>query len=68
MSQIHYGVVKQDDGWAIIGQNLRVGGYARRSSAVLAAKRLASKCGGLPVHLHLQDETGVLHPPSRVEP
>jgi len=68
MSQIHYGVVKQQDGWAIIGENLRVGGYARRSSAVFAARRLASKCGGLPVHLHVQDETGELLPPSRVTP
>lgn len=68
MSQIHYGVVKQDDGWAIIGRCLRVGGYARRSSAVFAAKRLASKCGGLPVHLHVQDEAGVLQPPRRVAP
>ena len=38
MIQVHYGVVKQADGWAIIGENLRVGGYARRSSAVVAAR------------------------------
>jgi hypothetical protein len=68
MTQVHYGVVKQDDGWTIIGDNLRVGGYARRSSAVVAAKRLAAKSGGLPVQLHIQDETGELLPPSTVVP
>jgi hypothetical protein len=68
MTQVHYGVVKQDDGWAIIGENLRVGGYARRSSAVTAAKRLAAKSGGLPVQLHIQDETGELLPPADVVP
>ncbi|WP_309089229.1 hypothetical protein [Phenylobacterium sp.] len=68
MSQIHYGVVKQDDGWAIIGANLRFGAYARRSSAVRAAKRLAQTCGGLPVDLHVQDDSGELLPPRRVAP
>ncbi len=68
MAQVHYGVVKQDDGWAIIGENLRIGGYARRSSAVVAARRLAEKSGGLPVKLHIQDEGGELLPPSEIVP
>ena len=34
LHEVHYGVVRQGDGWAIIGPGLKVGGYARRSSAV----------------------------------
>jgi hypothetical protein len=68
MTQVHYGVVKQDDGWAIIGENLRVGGYARRSSAVVAARRLAAKSSGLAVQLHIQEESGELPPPTEVIP
>ena len=68
MAQVHYGVVKQDDGWAIIGENLRIGGYARRSSAVTAAKRLAEKSGGLAVKLHVQEESGELPAPSEIVP
>jgi hypothetical protein len=68
MTQVNYGVVKQEDGWAIIGDNLKVTGYARRSTAILAARRLAAKSGGLPVQLHIQDETGELLPPSDATP
>lgn len=66
MKQIQYGVVQRWDGWAIIGQNLRVGGYAHRSSAVRAARKLALNSGGLPVQLHLQDEGGELLPPEAI--
>jgi hypothetical protein len=66
MSVVHYGVVQQNGRWTIIGDNLRFGSYALRSSAVRAARRLAAKSGGLPVQLHMQDETGTLLPPERV--
>ena len=63
MSDIHYGVVQQNGRWTIIGDHLRFGAYAHRSSAVRAARRLAATSGGLPVRLHMQDETGELLPP-----
>ena len=66
MSVVHYGVVQQNGRWTIIGDNLRFGSYAHRSNAIRAARRLAAKSGGLPVQLHMQDETGALLPPERV--
>lgn len=66
MPDVHYGVVQQNGRWTIIGPNLRFGAYASRASAVRAARRLASKSGGLSVQLHMQDETGTLLPPERV--
>ena len=68
MSDIHYGVVQQNGRWTIIGANLRFGAYTRRSSAIRAARRLAAESGGLPVQLHMQDETGTLLPPERLRP
>jgi hypothetical protein len=68
LHEVHYGVVRQGDGWAIIGPGLKVGGYARRSSAVRAARRLALSSAGLPVLLHVQDEDGVLRPPRTIQP
>jgi hypothetical protein len=66
-SQVHYGVVKQDGAWTIIGRHLRVGRYRRRSSAVRAVRRLALRSGGLPVQLHIQSATGELLPPAQVD-
>jgi Arc/MetJ-type ribon-helix-helix transcriptional regulator len=66
MSDVHYGVVQQNGRWTIIGANLRFGSYASRSSAIRAARRLAATSGGLPVQLHMQDETGTLLPPERL--
>ena len=66
MAQVHYGVVQQDGAWTIIGKGLRFGSYQTRSSAERAARRLAAKSAGLPVQLHVQDETGELKPPTRV--
>ncbi|MCR5874949.1 DUF2188 domain-containing protein [Phenylobacterium sp. J426] len=63
MPQVHYGVVKQSGRWRIIGQNLNVGRYRRRESAIRAARRLAASSGGLAAVLHVQDEDGVLRPP-----
>ncbi|HEX2559683.1 hypothetical protein [Phenylobacterium sp.] len=67
-SQVHYGVVKQDGAWTIIGRRLRVGRYERRSSAISAARRLALRSAGLPVQLHIQSLTGELLPPVQVVP
>ena len=66
MTQVHYGVVAQDGAWTIIGENLRVGRYASRRSAVRAARRLALKSAGLPVQLHVQNGAGELLPPVQV--
>ena len=68
MVQVNYGVVQQGDRWVIIGENLRFGAYRRRSSADRAARRLAAKSSGLPVQLHLQDESGALAAPERLPP
>ena len=66
MSDVHYGVIQQNGRWIIVGDNLRFGSYARRSSAVRAARRLAQISSGLPVHLHVQDEDGKLPPSEQV--
>ncbi|WP_372785432.1 hypothetical protein [Phenylobacterium sp.] len=66
MADVHYGVVQQDGAWTIIGESLHFGSYKTRWSAERAARRLARKSGGLPVQLHVQDETGVLMPPARL--
>jgi hypothetical protein len=66
MEDVHYGVVQQNGAWRIIGDGLRFGAYKTRMDAVRAARRLAEKSCGLPVQLHVQDETGELRPPSRL--
>lgn len=68
MTEIHYGVVKRGELWVIIGRNLEYGGYRHRSSAVRAARRLAVHCAGLPVALHLQEDSGKLLPPEQIDP
>jgi hypothetical protein len=64
--QVHYGVVQQNGVWTIIGRGLRFGSYRTRDCAEGAARRLADKSAGLPVQLHVQDETGELRPPKRL--
>ena len=68
MPEVHYGVVRQNGAWTIIGDNLRFGAYTRRDSAMRAAKRLATQSAGLPVQLHVQDETGELLPAASINP
>ncbi|HLI67405.1 MAG TPA: hypothetical protein VKU90_13670 [Caulobacteraceae bacterium] len=63
---VHYGVVKQNGVWTIIGRGLRFGAYTDRAVAEDALRRLADKSPGRSVHLHLQDETGELKPPTAV--
>jgi hypothetical protein len=63
--EAHYGVVQQNGVWTIIGRGLRFGSYRTRTSAENAARRLAVK-SALPVQLHIQDETGVLLPPTEI--
>ena len=63
MTQVHYGVVKQDGAWTIVGQHLRVGRYTSRVRALRAARRLAESSAGLPVQLHIQNGDGELRPP-----
>jgi hypothetical protein len=64
--EVHYGVVQQNGAWTIIGDGLRFGSYKTRLGAEDAARRLARKSAGLPVQLHVQDETGELHAPTRL--
>jgi len=66
MAEVQYGVVHLNGAWTIIGDNLRFGTYKTRKAAERAARRLAKKSSGLPVRLHVQDEKGELHPPTRV--
>ncbi len=68
MAEVHYGVVQQEGVWTIIGENLRFGSYPTRAAAERAARRLAKKSSGLPVQLHVQDESGKLRSPMRVAP
>jgi hypothetical protein len=66
MPEVHYGVVQQGGRWRIVGANLRFGSYIRQSAAVRAARRLAQQ--SLPIGiLHIQDETGELLPPERID-
>jgi hypothetical protein len=65
--EVHYGVVRQNGVWTIIGDGLRFGSYKTRRGAEGAARRLAGQSAGLPVQLHVQDETGELKPPMRVD-
>jgi hypothetical protein len=68
MTDVHYGVVKQDGAWTIIGAGLRFGAYKDRASAERAVRRLAGQSAGLlAVNLHVQDETGELQPPERLD-
>jgi hypothetical protein len=64
--ETHYGVVQQNGVWTIIGHGLRFGSYKSRTSAENAARRLAIK-SALPVQLHVQDETGELLPPTKLD-
>ena len=66
MKEVHYGVVRQDGAWTIIGKNLHFGSYRTRLGAERAARRLAIQSSGLTVHLHVQDETGELKAPDRI--
>ncbi len=63
MTDVNYGVVQIDGRWKIIGPGLRYGDYATRDEAERAVRRLAQQSGGVPVHLHVQDETGELRKP-----
>jgi hypothetical protein len=66
MSPVQYGVVEQDGVWVILGDSLRFGSYSTREDAEAAARALASKSSGLPVDLHVQDDTGELKPAERL--
>ena len=66
MATVHYGVVQVGDRWTIISDQLRFGAYRSRREAERAATRLAEQATGLglPVRMHVQDETGQLHRPT----
>ena len=66
MAEIHYGVVEQDGVWVIIGDGLRYGSYADRDTAECAARGLAES-SSVDVQLHVQDDTGQLLPPEKLD-
>ncbi len=67
MAEVNYGVVQQNGVWIIIGRGLHFGSYKTRGGAERAARRLGNKSVGLPVQLHVQDESGELQPPIRLD-
>ena len=67
MTEVDYGVVQRNGAWSIIGKGLNFGSYKSRSSAERAARRLAGQSSGLPVRLHVQDESGQLQPPEQLD-
>jgi hypothetical protein len=67
MTEVNYGVVQRNGVWTIIGDGLQFGAYGSRVSAERAARRLAKQSSGLPVKLHIQDESGELKPPEHLE-
>jgi hypothetical protein len=60
MIEVHYGVVRFNQGWSIISEGLRLGAYATKAEAEEVVRRMAAHVADLPVTLHLQDETGLL--------
>jgi len=65
MTEVHYGVVRTNTGWSLIGDALRVGPYPTRGAAERAARALAEQSTGIgiPVQMHMQDEDGQLRRP-----
>jgi hypothetical protein len=60
MIEVQYGVVQIDGHWTVISQGLRFGAYDTAAEAEEVARRMAEQAG-MPVDIHLQDETGELH-------
>jgi len=60
MIEVHYGVVRFNEGWSIISEGLRLGAYATQAEAEAVVRRMAAQAPDLPVTLHLQDENGLL--------
>jgi hypothetical protein len=67
MLEVHYGVVHQNGAWTLIGDSLRFGSYKTKTAAERAVRRLAKQSAGLPVQIHLQDETGELRSPEPLD-
>jgi hypothetical protein len=67
MTEVNYGVVQRNGAWTIIGDGLSFGAYQSRTLAEQAARRLAQQSSGLPVRLHVQDESGELRPPEKLD-
>ncbi|MDB5429397.1 MAG: hypothetical protein JWP35_513 [Caulobacter sp.] len=63
MDSLHYGVVRFEDRWKVVGKGLRWGDFASQTEALAAAQRLADQARGLDldVTLHAHDADGVLH-------
>ncbi len=66
MTEVHYGVIRVGDHWAIVGEHLRFGHYATQDQATSAVSRLAEQSTGVgvPVLLVVQDEDSTLPAPT----
>ena len=54
MIEVHYGVVRMDGRWTVIGDGLKLRSYDTQAQAKRAARRMADQVVVVPVHLHLQ--------------
>jgi len=62
MIHVHYGVVRIEGTWRVISDGLQLGAFDTREDAEALARRMAEAApGGVPVHLHLQNDDGELH-------
>ncbi|ALL12123.1 hypothetical protein [Caulobacter henricii] len=68
MTEVHYGVVRVEDHWSIVGEHLRFGRYASQALASKAAARLAEQSTGvgMSVLLAVQHEDFTLPAPTRL--
>lgn len=60
MAEVHFGVVRMDGRWTVIGSALRTRSFETQEQAERVARRFASEVIGRPVYLHLQTQDGEL--------
>src|SRR5271167_1071698 len=53
MNPIHYGAVKFEDRWKLVGKGLRWGDYSTLDEALAAAERLADEIRGVGIDVHV---------------
>ena len=56
MIEVHYGVVRMDGRWTVIGDGLKLKSYDTQAQAKRAARRMADQVVVVPVHLHVEAE------------
>lgn len=60
ISEVHFGVVRLEGQWTIIGQNLKTRTFETREAAEDAARRFADVIIGRSVTIHSQGSDGEL--------